>query len=63
MKNSKFPTFTFAIIAIILGFALKKDFDIESLTFKNPGIAIIYGIVFLFSVYALIKNRKNRAEK
>lgn len=63
MENNKAPIFTLSIVAIIVGVALYKQFDFESLRFKNTALAIIYLVVFVFSVYVLIKNRKKKAEK
>lgn len=57
MKNKNQPiTFVFWIVAIILGVTLFKQFDFKNLKFENPAMAVIYGIVFLFSVYYIIKN-------
>ncbi|WP_433835542.1 hypothetical protein [Flavobacterium anhuiense] len=56
MENKKPITFVFWIIAIILGVTLFKQFDFKSLKFENPALAVIYIVVFVFSVYYLIKN-------
>jgi hypothetical protein len=63
MENKKIPTFTFGIVAIILGSALLKHFDFENLEFQKPLLDALYLIVFVFSIYALVKNYKNRTEK
>jgi hypothetical protein len=63
MENKKIPTFTFGIVAIILGSALLKHFDFENLSFQKPLLDALYLIVFVFSIYALVKNYKNRTEK
>lgn len=63
MKNRKALLFVFGIIAIILGWTLFKQFDFENLKFKHTGLAIIYLVTFLFSIYFLIRNYKNRPEK
>ncbi|MFB9078916.1 hypothetical protein ACFFLS_10545 [Flavobacterium procerum] len=63
MENNKVPVFTFSIIAIILGVILYKQFDFETLKFENPILAVIYLIVFVFSVYVLVKNSKKRSGK
>lgn len=65
MENkNNVPVFTFSIVAIILGAALYKQFDFETLKFEKPALAIVYSIVFVFSVIVLIKNfRKKRSEK
>ena len=58
MENNKSITFVFWVIAIILGVTLFKQFDVKTLKFENPAMAVIYAIVFLFSVYYIIKNSK-----
>jgi uncharacterized membrane protein YukC len=59
MEKKKALTFTFSIIAIILGVTLFRKFDFETLKFENTGLAILYIIVFIFSIYVLIKNAKD----
>ncbi|WP_281631266.1 hypothetical protein [Flavobacterium luteolum] len=57
MENKNQPiTFVFWIVAIILGVTLYKQFDFQNLKFENPAMAVIYSIVFVFSVYYIIKN-------
>lgn len=64
MENkNKVPVFTFSIVAIILGVVLYKQFDFKTLTFEKPALAIVYIIVFVFSIFVLIKNYKKRSEK
>ncbi len=63
MKNQKVPVFFFRVIAIILGVALYRQFDFQNLTFAKPALALVYLIVFGFSIYFLIKNAKNQSEK
>lgn len=63
MKNRKLLNFFFAIIAIILGWTLFKQFDFENLKFEHTGLAIIYIITFALSIYFLIRNYKKRPEK
>lgn len=58
MENNKSITFVFWVIAIILGVTLFKQFDFKTLKFENPAMAVIYAIVFVFSVYYIIKNSK-----
>jgi hypothetical protein len=60
MEMKKALPFTFSVVAIILGVTLFKQFDFKSLKFENTGLAIIYAIVFIFSIYFLIKNSKNK---
>jgi uncharacterized membrane protein YadS len=63
MKNIKLPNFFFTVIAIILGIALYKQFDFDNLRFENPALAILFTIVFIFSIYGIVKNYKKSAEK
>jgi hypothetical protein len=63
MENKKPLSFTFTIIAIILGVTLFKQFDFKTLKFENTGLAIVYIIVFTFSIYFLIKNYKSSPKK
>jgi hypothetical protein len=60
MEKKKAPIFTFSIVAIIVGVTLFKQFDFESLTFEQPGLAIIYGIVFIASLYFIIRSSINK---
>ncbi|MEN2488030.1 hypothetical protein AAYQ05_09555 [Flavobacterium sp. B11] len=61
MENKNQPiTFVFWIVAITLGVTLYKQFDFQNLKFENPAMAVIYSIVFVFSVYYIIKNSKKK---
>lgn len=61
MENKKASSFIFGIIAIILGVRLYKEFDFQNLKFEKPALAIVYIIVFVFSIYILGKNLKKQA--
>ncbi len=63
MENKKGLNFFFLIIAIILGSTLWKQFDFNTLKFQQPALAIIYIIVFVASVYFLIKDLTSRTKK
>ena len=58
MENKKTGSFIFIIIAVILGATLFKQFDFESLRFEKPWLALIYMVVFLLSIYFIVKNSK-----
>lgn len=58
MESRKAISFVFSIIAIILGVTLFKQFNFESQTFEKPALAIVYFIVFAFSIYMLVKRSK-----
>jgi len=59
MKYKIAPNFFFVVIAIILGVALFKQFDFENLEFEKPALAVVYIIVFIFSIGFMIKKSKN----
>ena len=63
MKPKKSINFFFVIIALILGQALYEQFDFENLTFEKPALAIVYIIVFVISIFLLVKKTKNRPEE
>ena len=63
MEKHKYSSFTFSIVAIILGVVLYRKFDFETLSFEKPVLAGLYFIVFLFSIYILIKNYRKQPEK
>lgn len=56
MKKGKGEIFMFSIVAAILGWTLYKKFNFETNTFEKPALAILYGIVFLLSIFFIIKN-------
>jgi len=58
MENKKAPNFFLVIIVIILGQALFEQFDFENLKFEKPALAIVYIIVFVISIYLLVKKTK-----
>jgi membrane protein DedA with SNARE-associated domain len=47
-----------AIVAIILGVTLYRQFDFETLTIEKPALAAVYLVTFIAAVYFLIKGRK-----
>ena len=63
MEKKSALTFTFSIVAIILGVALFKQFDFKTLKFEKTSLAIVYLIVFIFSIYFLVKNSKTNNSK
>lgn len=62
-EKSKAPLFTMWVVAFIVGVALYKQFDFDSMRFKHIGLSIIYMATFVFAVYVLIKNRKKKTEE
>jgi len=63
MQKSNAPVFTLTIVAIIVGAALFKLIDFKNQTVEKPAIAVIYLIVFVFTVYVLIKESNKKAKK
>lgn len=55
--------FFFLVIAIILGFAIYKQFNFKNLKFEKPALAILYIIVFVSSIFLLIRGNKSQAKK
>jgi len=60
MKYKIVPNFFFVIIAVILGGALFKQFDFQSLKFEKPALAVVYIIAFIISIGLMIKKSKNK---
>ncbi|MBG6233987.1 hypothetical protein IWX76_000542 [Pedobacter sp. CAN_A7] len=58
MEKKQALTVIFSVIAIILGITLYKKFDFETFKFENTGLAIIYIITFIGSLFVIIKNVK-----
>lgn len=64
MSNKKGQPFPLVIVAIVLGWTIYKQFDFKSFKFEEPGIATVYVLTFLMTVYFLVKNaRENAKEK
>lgn len=60
MENSKTLSFTLIVVAVILGVTLFKQFDFEHLKFEKTGLAIVYLIAFVISVFVLVKNSRRK---
>ncbi|WP_310377442.1 hypothetical protein [Flavobacterium sp.] len=63
MDNKKGMNWFFAFIAFTLGLTLIKHIDFKNLTLKDPILDILYIIVFLISIYLIIKDLKKKADK
>jgi uncharacterized membrane protein len=63
MGNRKGINWFFAFIAFTLGLTLYKHIDFKNLTLKEPYLDILYIVVFLVSIYLIIKDLKKRLEK
>jgi hypothetical protein len=53
----------FAFIAFILGLTLYKHIDFKNFTLKDPVLDILYFIVFVISIYLIVKDYTKRPEK
>jgi len=60
METKKGLNVFFAFIAVILGWTLFKHVDFRNLTLKDPVLDILYFIVFVISIYLIIKNYSKR---
>ena len=58
MENKQGTNFFFGIMATILGIALYKKFNFETLSFEKPALAALYIITFILSIYMLIRTNK-----
>jgi len=63
MESKKGINIFFAFIAFILGLTLFKHIDFKNLTLKDPVLDILYLIVFVISIYLIIKDFTKRPEK
>lgn len=63
MDNKKGINLFLAFIAVILGWTLFKHFDFKAFKFADPYLDILYLIVFVISIYLIIKDRKRKSEK
>ena len=50
----KFNFFS-VVIALIIGGTMYKQFDFQSFSFEKPALAIVYLIVFIFSIASMVK--------
>ncbi len=60
MGNKGVSNFFLIIIALIIGKALYNQFDYQNLKFEKPALSILYIIVFVASIYFIIRNFTNR---
>jgi hypothetical protein len=58
MKNK--TSLFFAFFAFFFAVIIFKQFDFVNFKFKKLGLGIVYFITFIFSVFMVIKNRKNK---
>ncbi|CAN1552879.1 hypothetical protein MCETHM1_02252 [Flavobacteriaceae bacterium] len=63
MESKKGTNWFFALIAFTLGLTLKKHIDFKNFTLKEPILDILYIIVFIISIYLIVKDYKRTPEK
>jgi len=63
MERRKGINLFFALIAFILGLTLFKHIDFKTFTLEDPVLDILYLIVFVITIYFIIKDYTKRPEK
>jgi nicotinamide riboside transporter PnuC len=63
MENNKRKNWFFVFIAFTLGLTLNKHIDFKNLTLKEPFLDTLYIIVFITSIYLIVKDYKKTPEK
>ena len=63
MDNKKGMNWFFAFIAFTLGLTLNKHIDFKNLTLKEPALDILYIIVFIISIYIIVKDLIKNSDK
>ena len=63
MEHQKGINLFFAFIAVVIGWTLFKHIDFRNLTLKEPVLDILYLIVFVMSLYWLIKGFKKQGKR
>ncbi|GAB3720548.1 hypothetical protein [Flavobacterium koreense] len=62
MENKKGINLFFALIAFTIGLTLFKHIDLKNFTLKEPVLDILYIIVFVMSIYFIIKDYTKRTK-
>jgi hypothetical protein len=60
MENKKSISFPLVICAIIIGVALFKQFDFQTLKFEKPWLAVVYLVTFAGIIYVQVKNARSK---
>lgn len=63
MDNKKGMNWFFAFIVFTLGLTLVKHIDFKNFTLKEPLLDLLYIVVFIISIYLMIKDLKKHTEK
>jgi len=48
----------FAVLAVVLGMAVFKQLNFESMSFKKPALGILYSLSFILSVVLMLTSKK-----
>ncbi len=56
METKKSSSFVLIIVALIVGVALFKQFDFQTLTCEKPALGLVYLITLIVCVSIIIKN-------
>lgn len=62
MENKKGINIFFAFIAFTIGLTLLKHIDFKNFTLKDPYLDILYILVFVISIYFIIKDNSKRTK-
>ena len=60
MKNNEGLNLFFFLLSFTLGLTLVKHIDFKNFTLKDPVLDILYIIVFVISIYIIIKDYTKR---
>ena len=58
MENKKTTPVLSSVLGIIIGVALYKQFDFETLSFEKPRLALVYVLGLGILAYFIVKARK-----
>ncbi|MBC6366226.1 hypothetical protein [Algoriphagus sp. AK58] len=61
MESKKGINFFLLIIALIVGGAFFKNVELSTLTVQEPALTAVYFVVFVASVYLILKDRKQKS--
>lgn len=61
-QSRKGINFFLAVIALILGSAIYRQFDFERLEFEKPALAVLYIVVFVAALVLIVKDFTNRSK-
>ena len=63
MESKKRINWFFLFIAFTLGLTLNKHIDFKNFTLKEPFLDTLYIIVFIISIYLIIKDLRKNTDK